>query len=202
MEQIACFFFSYLPSMPNDLTLEKILSQTELPVQHDLALVLLEWTLPLWEEYAKNEQQIDFYDGVGNHYSIEKNLLQRTVETLRKERAENGSQAALLGNLYEEFIGPILCINRMDWEPPYAVDRAFCAAYNFLQLYLPGTTKTNEHAQLNLVINQAADALMSGSVKSLDEMNAMIGILRSNYRKGEGSRTNESVPDRGNGKVE
>ena len=187
--------------MDPELTLEKILLQTELPVQYDLALTLVEWTLPIWEAYAANESELSFYDGVGNHYQVNRDILRRTVEIIKTEQANRGTQTAAIGQLYDEFVGPILSINRMDWEPPEAADRAFCAAYNLVQLYMDGSHGLAENAQLNLVINHAAAALLKGNVKTLDELNQIIGVLRKNYHKPADDRVSESTEVRAPGKT-
>ena len=52
---------------------------------------------------------------------------------------------------------------------------------------------------LNLVINQAADALLQAKLRSLDELNAMIRTLMLNFRKSPSSRANGEHTDRGVG---
>ena len=170
-------------------TLETILRTIQLPVQHDIALMFVETGLPLWTDHVtKNPGDLDFYDGVGNHYVIPPDLLSRAIALVRTERAAPGSQRDTIRSLEDEFVGPILSINRMDWEPPSAVERLFCATNNLLSLYTGALSVDEEEPRLNLVINQAADALMTGKVKTLEELNAVIAMIKTNYRKPPGAR--------------
>jgi hypothetical protein len=150
--------------------------------------MFVETGLQLWNDHVtKNPGDLEFYDGVGNHYVIAADLLKRAIDAVRAERSVPGSQTDVIRNLEDEFIGGILSINRMDWEPPYAVDRLFCATNNLLSLYTGALAPEAEEPRLNLVINQAADALMTGKVKTLDELNAVIEMIKTNYRKPPGA---------------
>ncbi len=187
--------------MANDLTLEKILLDTAIPVQYDLALLFIEMASPAWTDYFRGKEDESFYDGVGNHYIVKHDILARACTLISKEKENPGSQNTSLDELLDEFIGPILSIDRMDWEPAYAAERVFCACYNLLLLYTMRNRAT-ENAQLNIVINQAADAMLRAQLKTLEELNVFVTNLRNNHKKTEINRSSDSLPPRAEGKVE
>jgi hypothetical protein len=176
-------------------TLEKILLTIEIPVQIDLALSLIDDGLQIWKAFAQHEPNIYYYDGVGGKHSVDADLLQRTVDTIRTEILHPGSQTALLADLHDRFVYPSISLTNLDWAVPDEIDRIFCAAFNLIRIYALKDAPVEVH--LNLAINQAADALMTAKIRSLDELQDIITVVRKNYKKSPAQRMEITTEKRG-----
>ncbi len=54
-----------------DMTeINKIMQTLELSAKYDLALLCVESTIPIWENYTKDPDSLSDYDGVGNQFKI------------------------------------------------------------------------------------------------------------------------------------
>jgi hypothetical protein len=186
--------------MADKSTLEKVLLTIDLPVQYDLAVAMVSHALVIWEDFAKDPRALDYYDGVGNHFEITKDLPHRVVAAAREEIENPGSRTEVLMELYSEIDMHIVKINCFDWEPPDAINRVLCSCFNLLRLFVE--TESPKEPTINLVINQAADAMLSAKVKTLDELNQVLELAKTNYAKKPGNRADENKARRADGHPE
>jgi len=149
--------------------------------QYALALALVEKALPLWEDYSSKNSMEYFDSVVGMHHVINKDMVPRTLELVKKELANRNSQLNDLRLLKKEFVEPLVALQDSDWELPNAVQRTFYAASNLVEKVLGESTTPFDEPLIYVVINQAFDALISANVFTVDQAN---GFLRDFSRVG------------------
>lgn len=132
--------------------------------QYKLALELTEKTLQIWNDYARSNK-LEYEDTVvGMHHTVERDILSRTLQTIKKELGNPKSQTAQLLQLTEEFRDPIVAMQDLDWELPYPVEMTFYSIRNLLDKLNGQNTTVFGDSQIYLVINQAIDALEKSGI--------------------------------------
>lgn len=169
--------------MESDMTLEKVLKTIEIDAQFDLAIQWLEYSLPIWNEYSKKPGELSWYDGVGNHYEIEASIIKNSIDAIKGDRSSPGSRINDVRILCDRIYDCVICITRMDWEPPDAIDRIISSTFNILQIIANAYDDAKAEKHLNLAINQAADALIQGKIKTINDLNEELRVIKTNNRK-------------------
>ena len=180
--------------------LEKVLINIDTSIKYDLAMLLVEATIPIWEDYAKDPENLSYFDGVGGSYYIryedtsgnyqvlEKDIANRSTKILQEEKAKPGNQVDVLQELCVKVKAHIDAINIWDDWQPEQVEYTLYAIYNFIQLY-QGKFKGNEDIELNHIIKFAGDALVTSKHKTLDE------LLTSLYANSRYTQKETEKPD-------
>lgn len=165
------------------MPLDKIVSNLSNKHQLELAVVLIEKALVIWDEYCIGGK-LDYIDTVvGMHHEVKPDLPARSLALAKKELQHPGTQAAEIKALNDEFIEPIVAMQDDDWEMPDAVEKVFYAAYNLNEFLNGLTTTTFAESQIYLVINQAIDALLTKEIMTLAEINNLIAqYKKQGYR--------------------
>ncbi|MFW5871847.1 MAG: hypothetical protein ACOCUT_01950, partial [bacterium] len=114
------------------MTLKEFIETLDKQTQYDLALTLTERTLIIWDNYAK-ENKLEYVDTVvGMHHIVDKDILSRTLKTIRHELTNPGTQQKQINKLRDEYDDPIIAMQDLDWELPYPVEKTFYATRNLL----------------------------------------------------------------------
>jgi hypothetical protein len=142
--------------------------------QYTLALLLVEKALPLWEEHA-SKNALEYFDSVvGMHHVINKDIVARALDTVKKELAKRNSQLNELAALKKEFMEPLVALQDSDWELPYPVQHTLYAASNLVKKITGESITPFDEPLIYVVINQAFDALISANVFSIPQANVFL----------------------------
>lgn len=175
------------PSEIDTTEIDKILLTLDVSSKYDLGLALVEATIPVWENYAKNPDDLSYYDGVGNHFKIEyqdeagnlhnleKDIISKTIQVVRDEKRNPTSQEKNLQQICFKLKAHSEAIDIWDAWQPFEAEVTILASHNLVQLY-QGKFKGLEEAKLDLIIQQAVKAIVSAEIKTINEME---NLLRS-----------------------
>lgn len=173
------------PSEIDTTEIDKILLTVDVLSKYDLGLALVEATIPVWENYAKNPDDLSYYDGVGNHFKIEyqdesgnlhnleKNIISKAVEIVKEEIREPASQEKKLQQIGAKLKAHSDAIDIWDSWQPFEAEVTLLASHNLVQLY-QGKFKGLEEAKLDLIIQQAVKALVTAEIKTINEMENLL----------------------------
>lgn len=175
------------PSEIDTTEIDKILVTLDVSSKYDLGLAFVEATIPVWENYAKNPDDLSYYDGVGNHFkieyqdesgnlhSLEKNIISKAVEIVKEEIRKPASQEKELQRIGIKLNAHSEAIDIWDAWQPFEAEVTLLASHNLVQLY-QGKFKELEETKLDLIIRQAVKALVSAKIKTINEIE---NLLRS-----------------------
>ena len=156
------------------MTLKEFIESLEEQKQYKLALILTERALCIWNNYTELNKP-EYRDSVvGMYHAVRKDILFRTLETIKKELANPKTQREHIDRLREEFSDPIVAMQDLDWELPYPVERIFYAIRNFLDKLNGQDTTVFGEPQIYTVINQAIDALETAEILTEAEIKALL----------------------------
>jgi hypothetical protein len=165
------------------MTLEELIGSIDRQTQFELALDLTERTLPIWNAYAESNK-LEYTDTVvGMHHVVRKDILFRTLETIRGELANSKTQKHQIEQLTEEFRDPIVAMQDFDWGLPYSAEKTFYALKNFLDALNGREITIFGDSQIYLVINQAIDALMNANVLTEIEIRDVLDRYRNSAQR-------------------
>ena len=135
--------------------LEKALLTIDISRKYDLAMLLVEATVPIWENYAKDPESLSYMDGVGgiykieyrdssgNFHSLEKDIVIRAIQIIKEGKVKAGDQATAMIELCNKLKAHIDAVDIWDDWQPEEMEFTLYANYYFLQLYL-GAFKEEE----------------------------------------------------------
>lgn len=162
------------------MTLKEFISSLEESAQYELALVLTNKTLSIWDNYSKTNK-LEYVDTVvGMHHKVEKDILSRTLSTIKLELLNPKSQRNKISKLSEEFSDPIVAMQDLDWELPSPVELTFYSTRNLLDKVNGKEVTVFDEPQIYVVINQAIDALSQEKIMSDKEIKELL----KNYKNG------------------
>jgi len=151
-----------LCTIKNDI--KRFISTLEESSQYDLALTLTNKTITIWDEYARTNK-LEYVDTVvGMHHKVKKDILSRTLSTIKQELLNPKSQQNKIRQLREEFSDPIVAMQDLDWELSPPVELTFYATQNLLDKINGEETTIFDEPQIYVVINQAIDALSQSNL--------------------------------------
>jgi hypothetical protein len=165
--------------------LEKALHTIDISVKYNLALALCQAAIPIWENYAKDPENLSYMDGVGGSYYIsyqdssgnsqllEKDIAARSVQIIKLEQDKPGSQAAVMEELAWKLKAHIDAVDIWDDWQPQEMEFTLYALHNFIQLY-QGKFKEKEESTLHHIIKLAGEALVIAKIKTLDELLSLL----------------------------
>ena len=166
------------------MTLKELISTLEESSQYDLALTLTNKTLPIWDSYAKTNK-LEYVDTVvGMHHKVEKDILSRTLSTIKQELLNPKTQHRKIEQLREEFSDPIVAMQDLDWELPPPVELTFYATRNLLDKINGEEMTVFDEPQIYVVINQAIDALSQSKVMSDTEIKDLLKKYKNGTQHG------------------
>jgi hypothetical protein len=131
--------------------------------------------LPIWQEYAANNELTYRDTVVGLSHTVNANLLYNSIAFCKTETFESAAGKPILNDLYEEFRDPIVALQDSDWKLTYSVETVFYAVYNLLRGLRDGVSYTGELIHYTSV-NQAADALETSGLMTIEEIKKIIYV--------------------------
>lgn len=156
------------------MTLKEFISTLKESFQYDLALTLTNKTLTIWDDYAK-DNKLEYVDTVvGMHHKVKKDILSRTLLTVKEELLNPKTQQKKIAQLREEYSDPIVAMQDLDWELPPPVELTFYATRNLLDKINGEKTTIFDEPQIYVVINQAIDALSQSKIMSDTEIKELL----------------------------
>lgn len=176
---------------------DKILLTIDVSVKYDLALSLVEATIPIWENYAKDSDTLSYFDGIGNHFKIEyqdesgnlhnleKDIVFKTVQIIKAEKIKSGSQAIALQQICNKLKAHSEAIDIWDDWQPFEADVTLSAAHNLVQLHQEKFIGVEE-TKLNLIIWQAVMAVVTAKTKTLNEIEHWLRLASNNNKQPDG----------------
>ena len=166
--QVTCHF-----KITTTLTLQEYIDSLPSDKQFDIAVRLTKLALPIWENYA-NENELTYRDTVvGLTHLVDKNLLVKTVNTVEQHlHLKKSSQA--LSDLRKKLDDPIVALQDTDWELPDEVQKTFYSIFNLLETCLGKMQTTFGESTIYVSINQAVDALETSKQLTFDEIKKIL----------------------------
>ncbi len=161
------------------MTLQQHIDSLSKEKQFDIAIRLTKAALPIWDKYA-DKNELTYQDTVvGLHHSVDRQLLQRTINAVEKFVATNIIKRVIIKNLYllssdRQFNDPIVALQDTDWELPYEVVRTFYAVHNLLDAALGKEKTAFKETTIYVAINQAVDALASSNTMTEEQIRKII----------------------------
>ncbi len=184
-----------------DITeINKIMQTLELSAKYDLALLCVESTIPIWENYTKDPDSLSYYDGVGNQFKIEyqdeagnlhnleRDIISKTIQIVREATRNPTSQEKELQLIGAKLKAHSEAIDIWDSWQPFEAETTLLAAHNLVQLY-QGKFNGLEEAKLDLIIQQAVKAIVAAELKTISEME---NLLRLQIRQEEPSQPDKA----------
>jgi hypothetical protein len=157
------------------MTLQQYIESLSKEKQFDIAIRLTKAALPLWDKYA-DKNELTYQDTVvGLHHSVDRQLLQKTINTVEQFVASNIIKRTIIKNvdllsLDRQFSDPIVALQDTDWELPNEVERTFYAVHNLLNASLGQEKTAFNETTIYVAINQAVDALSSSNTMTAEEI--------------------------------
>jgi len=147
--------------------------------QFELALHLTTLALPLWENYAANNNLVYKDSVVGLKHTVGRNLLINSVGASKRFSiaCSEGNQSQFAEDmvaLHKQFEDPIVALQDDDWNLPKEVELTFYSVYNFLSsCHIGGLNNFNE-SFIIVSINQSIEALEISGLMTYDEIKKVI----------------------------
>jgi hypothetical protein len=161
------------------MTLKEHIDNLSKDKQFDIAIRLTRLTLPIWDNYADNNELTYRDTVVGLQHSVDKTLLKNTIDVVEKHILTNRINKEFIKNFdllkfSRQFSDPIVALHDTDWEPPYEVERTFYAVYNLLDSALHKDKTVFNETTIYVTINQAIDALSSSKLMTETEIREIL----------------------------
>jgi len=126
-----------------------------------LALTLIEKTIPVWENYTRDRDisYKNFINGPAN--KIDSQLVQDTVamvSALSHKSFPPGDQSEIK-MYYNKFLDVVIALHDANWVPPYPIKKIFLSTYAVLKSILENNGAIHEGNQLSVAIEHALDCL-------------------------------------------
>lgn len=156
------------------MTLQKYIESLPEKTQIILAIKLIKLALPLWENYAYKNDLFYRDTVVGLPHSVDKKLLETTIDTIEKYQESNKLKKTSTGKgellrLRSLFDDPVVALQDNDWDLPDEIRLIFYSVYNLIDTFLG-----NDQSSMYVSINQSVDALETSKVLTSDEIRKML----------------------------
>ena len=161
------------------MTLQQYIDSLSKEKQFDIAIRVTKAALPIWDKYA-NKYELTYQDTVvGLNHSVDRQLLQMTINAVEKFVATNIIKRSIIKYFYllsldRQFNDPIVALQDTDWELPYEIERAFYAVHNLLDAALGKEKTVFNETTIYVAINQAVDALVSSKIMTEEQIRNII----------------------------
>ena len=161
------------------MTLQEYTESLSSQQQLKLAVRLAKLALPIWSKYA-NENDLAYRDSVvGLTHSVDKKILQDTIESIEEYLSSNKFKKILNGkrklmSIRSQFDDPIVALQDLDWELPDPIQKTFYSVYNLIDSLLGETQTAFGDSTIYVSINQAVDALDSSKILTSDDIKKII----------------------------
>lgn len=152
--------------------------------QLELALLLAEKALPVWNKYVDQNKLVYRDSVVGLNHEVPNTLLTDTIKEIKKYI----SGIALLRffkpktnlmKLNSYFDDPLVALQDLDWEPPIPVEKIFYSVYNLLESVMGKHVTVSNERTIYVSINQAIEALVSGGVLTEFQIKEILNSSRN-----------------------
>ncbi|MCX6318901.1 MAG: hypothetical protein NTW29_16600 [Bacteroidetes bacterium] len=156
------------------MTLQEYISSISTTRQFELAIRFARLALPLWEAYAAREE-LTYQDSVvGMKHSVEKELLEHTIDAVESFLANLKSDQEKLLSYSGDFTDPIVALQDGDWELPYGAEKVFYSVHNLLEAALGNEKTVFDEATIYVSINQSIDGLIHEQVMTEEEIRGVL----------------------------
>jgi hypothetical protein len=165
------------------MTLQRFVNSLRRQEQFTIAIKLARLALPIWDDYA-TQDELDYMDSVvGMSHTVDKKILVRTVDAVEKyvqsEDFKNGNHIKnRFSELLNEFLDPMVALQDLDWELPNEVKLTFYAIHNLLDAATGYDQTPFGEATIFVSINQSIDALTSSKRMAAEDVHSAIGLLK------------------------
>lgn len=161
------------------MTLQEHIDSLSKDKQFDIAIRLTRSALPVWDKYADNNELAYRDTVVGLNHSVDRQLLQNTINAVEKFVSTNRIKRTAIKNVDllssdKQFSDPIVALQDTDWELPYEVERTFYAVHNLLDAALGKVKTVFNETTIYVAINQAVDALASSKTMTEEEIRKIL----------------------------
>jgi hypothetical protein len=168
------------------MTLQEFCDTLSKKKQIQLAILLIEKVLPLWNKYAE-ENSLAYRDSVaGMDHNVPKELIHNTISEIKNHITSIAlirflKSKTKLMKLRSYFDDPIIALQDLDWEVPQPIEKTFYSAYNLLEAFLGKQYASSNEKTIYISINQAIDALQSEKILTEIEIKEILSeFKRSN----------------------
>lgn len=156
------------------MTLQDYIGSIPTERQFDLAIRFARLALPVWTMYAAREELTYRDSVVGLKHSVEKELLEHTIDAVEHYFATLKSDQEKLLSYSGDFTDPIVALQDGDWELPYGVEKVFYSVHNLLEAALGHGKTVFDEATIYVSINQSVDGLIHEKVMVEEEIRRIL----------------------------
>ncbi|MEO6229903.1 MAG: hypothetical protein ABJB11_12120 [Ferruginibacter sp.] len=149
--------------------------------QLQLALMLAEKVLPVWETYASTNE-LTYQESIAKPViKIEPYLLQAAIESINMGSRQDlpGAENRAIKKCYAAFIGPVVALQDGTWFPPYPAKKAFLAVYNIVKCVVEPNESTDASHCLVTSITLSLDCMDMNKLYSKEEIRQLLNEYRS-----------------------
>ena len=142
----------------------------------NLSIRILKEALPIWDKFSNSEKTINYTDSVvGLYHTVNKDIIQRTIELAEKCIETKLLQYFKIRNLHQEYRDPIVSLQDFDWELPEEIEYLFYSAYNIVEKLNGKNHKGfDEDDILYLAINQGISSIDLTSLYSVEHVKSIL----------------------------
>lgn len=166
------------------MTLQEFCNSLSKKKQIELAIVLIEKALPLWNQFAE-QNELKYIDSVvGMNHQVPKKLIPDTINEIKKYATGSSfmrlfKSKTKLVKMRTYYDDPVIAMQDFDWELPYCIERIFYSTYNLLETILGKEYASFNERTIFVAINQAIDALDTGKVLSEKEIKEILNAFKT-----------------------
>lgn len=169
---------------PNEKSLkaeDSPLKQTSSLQQLQLALLLTEKALPVWEKYVAGKEFIYYTSAADYNGKIESNLLEKSIKEIKLllKTGVTDFENKNIKKLYNDFISPVIALQDGVWVTVYPVKKIFMSVYYILKSIVEKTTSDDKENFLSIGIGYATDCLNLSKLYSSDEVTSFLEMHNS-----------------------
>ena len=148
--------------------------------QLNLALLLTQKALPVWEKYSQANQAVYRNSSSGPFIKINSQLLQTSIEEIMAGSLIHfpNKDSKKIKQCYDDFIGPLVAMQDGNWHATYPVKKIFLAVYNILKGILDQENIPVFKSLLALSIGQSLDCLDISKLYSREEIENFLEVFK------------------------
>ena len=107
--------------------------QSDNDTQLQIAIVLIEKSLPVWERYAASKP-VSYVDASSLlTRTIDNNLFAISLNEIKAAAFSIDGNRERIDDCYNSFVTPVLALQDGDWQPPYPVKKIFLSCFSILK---------------------------------------------------------------------
>lgn len=142
----------------------------------ECCIVLIELAIPIWDDFAKNNE-LHYVDSVvAMEHEISHDILNKAIQAVKRYYKKplilRAYYKADILNSIEEFSEPITAMQDLDWELPPPVERLFYSVYNIVDFFNDKRKNVADSACISM--NQSIEALLSSGTKTVEDIKAIL----------------------------